>query len=947
MFFKDGHKIDGILGKLPPSSKEFLTISAILILILTLFFARPISFNLVPSPADLLSNWPMFHVDGLKIQNLNCADVIDQYEPWYLFNYQSIKGLQIPLWNPYGAGGVPHLANMQSSIFFFLTWPFYILGFTGFTLLLFYFAKFFLTGLFSYYYLRSIKLKFYPSLMGAIGFMFVGYDIVWMQWPGSNIMFILPALLYLAEKIVEKGNKVKYFSGMTILIALGILSGHPETFICVPPLAFLYLLYRLRINGSKLSGLLDAALKFAAFSALGIGVSAIQLLPAVEYLLNSSGWAARSSHAASYIPWQAIILNFMPDYYGTNSLFLRVPYYIDIIPYQSTAGYVGISLLCLAAFAILAKYKDHLVKFYVLLGIWAVGVIYHAPLIFQIMTSIPVFAQSKPAGLLFLLGFDVVILGSIGFNEILDSIGKSSVNSMIKKFSLSCLIVLFAYLFLVFVNGQFFQTHYLFTDWVIYAQAAVTIITFILILATLFLVFILAKRANVIRFKSMAVIGLLLLVFLETGGHAMLYLPYIDEQYFHQGPDPFADIVGKGGLYRATSIDPINHQSVYPANVQMIYGVYDIRDYDAIEIRYSRELLKNCTSGNIGGWTDLYGVNKNYLDFMGVKWIYSGADLSRTIDINVSDSTNTIGELKKGHTVAQEFTANRSNLSGIEVYYSAGGTSGARSNITMKLTDKNANAIVRSMTINPSELKDVRWPGQWFMANFEPLNDSGNKTYLLTVSDDDARDSGVIFWMDHGAYLPNGTLYIDGKPANGSLCMRTYHNDDTGYSLVKSYANYYLFQNDGALPRSFIVHNATFTLNDSKILSDLSSPAEDWLSPIHIYGDDRTVSYPDGNSNVTVSEYQPQYVRILANTSTPGFLVLTDTYYPGWNAYVNGKRVDILRADYAFRSVQLDAGSSVVEFKYEPMSFYAGAAVTILSLLILLAIGISIVRKKR
>jgi uncharacterized membrane protein YfhO len=52
---------------------------------------------------------------------------------------------------------------------------------------------------------------------------------------------------------------------------------------------------------------------------------------------------------------------------------------------------------------------------------------------------------------------------------------------------------------------------------------------------------------------------------------------------------------------------------------------------------------------------------------------------------------------------------------------------------------------------------------------------------------------------------------------------------------------------------------------------------------------------------------------------------------------VDGNKTDIQRANYGFRSVLLDEGDHVVEFKYEPMSLYIGILVTVLSAIILIA----------
>jgi uncharacterized membrane protein YfhO len=118
----------------------------------------------------------------------------------------------------------------------------------------------------------------------------------------------------------------------------------------------------------------------------------------------------------------------------------------------------------------------------------------------------------------------------------------------------------------------------------------------------------------------------------------------------------------------------------------------------------------------------------------------------------------------------------------------------------------------------------------------------------------------------------------------------------------------------------------------------LKNPSFDWRSSVILYGDDRRIErYIAGSqSRVEFVDYQPNRIKIDAVSNAPGFLVISDTYYPGWNAYINGSKVDIIRANYAFRAINLDGGKSIVEFKYEPQSFYIGAAITIASLFIIL-----------
>jgi len=61
--------------------------------------------------------------------------------------------------------------------------------------------------------------------------------------------------------------------------------------------------------------------------------------------------------------------------------------------------------------------------------------------------------------------------------------------------------------------------------------------------------------------------------------------------------------------------------------------------------------------------------------------------------------------------------------------------------------------------------------------------------------------------------------------------------------------------------------------------------------------------------------------------------VLTDAYYPGWRALVDGLETPIYRADLLFRAVYLPAGQHRVEFIYDPLSFKLGAAISLAALL--------------
>jgi uncharacterized membrane protein YfhO len=91
---------------------------------------------------------------------------------------------------------------------------------------------------------------------------------------------------------------------------------------------------------------------------------------------------------------------------------------------------------------------------------------------------------------------------------------------------------------------------------------------------------------------------------------------------------------------------------------------------------------------------------------------------------------------------------------------------------------------------------------------------------------------------------------------------------------------------------------------------------------------------------VSVTREGAERVVVQAGAAQPGYLVLADVYYPGWQATVDGEPVEVVAADHAFRAVALPAGDHTVVFCYDPLSFRLGAGISLgAGLLFLLALA--------
>lgn len=86
-------------------------------------------------------------------------------------------------------------------------------------------------------------------------------------------------------------------------------------------------------------------------------------------------------------------------------------------------------------------------------------------------------------------------------------------------------------------------------------------------------------------------------------------------------------------------------------------------------------------------------------------------------------------------------------------------------------------------------------------------------------------------------------------------------------------------------------------------------------------------------------ELRHDRVRVSVRLDRPGYLVLADAYDPGWRATLDGRPVEILRANVGFRATAVPAGDHAVEFLYRPPSVVAGFAVSAASWLVLLILA--------
>jgi hypothetical protein len=148
-----------------------------------------------------------------------------------------------------------------------------------------------------------------------------------------------------------------------------------------------------------------------------------------------------------------------------------------------------------------------------------------------------------------------------------------------------------------------------------------------------------------------------------------------------------------------------------------------------------------------------------------------------------------------------------------------------------------------------------------------------------------------------------------------------------------------VYENPHPLPRAFVVYRAEVLPDDAAQARALAR-----LDPRRTVLLDRPPEPPPvGDARpllpARLVHADRHHLTLEAELPAPGVLVVSETWYPGWSAAVDGKPAPLLRADYAFRGVALPAGRHTVEMRFFSRPTAVGLSLSALGLLGLLALG--------
>lgn len=156
----------------------------------------------------------------------------------------------------------------------------------------------------------------------------------------------------------------------------------------------------------------------------------------------------------------------------------------------------------------------------------------------------------------------------------------------------------------------------------------------------------------------------------------------------------------------------------------------------------------------------------------------------------------------------------------------------------------------------------------------------------------------------------------------------------------------YLYENDKALPHAYIVHKIKQASDEQASLKMVANNSLDWSSTAVIESPPSTAMMDDHSSMAALTKpggagtgefakvvsSSSNSISVLCQSNSPGWLILTDTFFPGWVADIDGRQSNIYPANHMFRGVKVPSGRHVITFNYRPMSYEFGCTLFLITL---------------
>jgi len=872
---------------------ELVLSSLVLALVVILVYGEIVFLGYTLSPAafspGVLSSGP-YGYDGRRIAQLPLIDAWAsgvQELPMNRLVAQYLWSGQVPLWNPYMGAGTPLAADTTISAFS----PIRILDLIPYTYDLSVLLRIWLAGVLMVLFLKNLQIGTVPALGGALFYMLSG-AFVWsngMIW--INVCMFAPLLMYAVERVIQNRNPSDV-PLLSFAVFLSILGAFIETIVLQFILVMLFFLFRAVTLKRFVASLARFTLGFLG----GIGLSAFYLFIVFEYL-TMSALGNPPTAGVSSLPYWLFGTIFVPYIIGGLGQYWSRSISTGTVLITQLPGYVGVLCLLFSVIATISWIQSRdrsrlLVPFFILTGFIALLKTFGNPTVNWI-GQLPVLEFINFAKFLgFFWAFCFAACSAYGLEEVMRGVRREIIVKSLVA-SLGVVLMGFAVLTPFLFDPSLQQTQVSALAWLpewMHGISMPRLALFYLIWrtgeASLLLVVGALIADRVARDRSLGG-ALISLIVLEMSWHIPRALPYSQQMVQSVWMASFVVLL----LVLVVFWKPLAFK--VPAIHPLRLGAFRVRPRHFVFALLVLSLL----IGQVAlSSASQYGFPRRYDDFREAPYV-------------------TFLKQKAGYfrVYSLDYTL-VSSFAGVYGIYDLGIISA----FNVYSFDRFARSHIDSQKLTTNLNPEV-WRGS-------------------STSPVDELRKNMIFYDLLGV-----RFIIASSNLTEQLSLPLVYRGEVS-----------VYENPNAYPRAFLVQGFRKASNYTEAQQMLTQSNFDPRSEVTIEdpaGELEPLGEPQGQepaqSQVQVTRYEPNIVVVDVQTEKPALLVLTDTYYPGWRAEVNGKPTTVYRADGLFRAVRIEPGQHTVTFSYLPDSFFAGIAASIITMVGLAHYYLKLTRRRK
>ncbi|MFN0088525.1 MAG: YfhO family protein [Blastocatellia bacterium] len=899
---------------------------------------------------------------------------------------QMLRDGHLPLWNPYIFSGMPLLASIQPGALYPPTWLFAVLSPQA-AMNCMVITTFHLALIGTYLYARRIGADRPGSMVAGIAFAFGGYMIAHLGHTNRIAAAAwLPWILLAIEELYLR-LRWRWVALGALFIAMQLLAGEPQMNLYTGMVGAAYaafsLLLRERAEGRRrfLYGL-------AAMWICGALLSAAQLLPDRELLRRGEREAISYDYFSlfSFPPRQLPQLIF-PYFFGGAA---KAPYsvvYWGQWNATETAGYVGMTAMTLGLIAVCSQFtgekRDRMVWFWAGCAGVSLALAFGSHLPFGIhraLYGVPVYRLFRASGRhLFEFNFALAVLAAMGATfiarraELAGRAFRAGRAFWAGSIGMTAVVAGVVILYRYFPEALVMELPVT-AGAASFAKAEIRlpVLFFLLGLGAIALYRFRGSRPGPVRAIAGGLLVVVSLADLASFGHFYEWAQVPGDLAARMSDPPTVRWIKErepdlnGFRIVSFSQAPMgrNYESLNYPNVSIVRGLQSVNGYDPLALaRYTAFAGNMNLDGYIRDLSAFDAVDQSF-NLLNVKYLlWERAD-------------------PEGPSGVVEHEGIRFDANPMNLVLSAG-----------KTANFSARGMATELAVISSLERSPRVPGGTVIAEFAIRTTDGRVIERQVVAGRDTSewaydrpDVRAVIQHERARVIESfsepgfeGRRYLARFPFDRAEIERVevrYLHDEAGISLARlslhdaetsqsrplmainlppdrwrraaSMGEVEIYENLKRLPRAWFVRRAE-VLPGLEILETVRSGRRKDGSPFDPAGtvlfekEDfgrREVALPriedPVNAEARIVRYEPQRIEIETRNEQPGFLVLSEIYYRGWDAWIDGRRVPVEKVNYVLRGLPVPAGAHRVEFVFRSPSFRNGAVYSVLGLALLL-----------